>query len=269
MNEFNGLMTPIYIFVIIFFIAALIVDKNRTKIIGFAGEFWVRKELDKLPEEYLFLSDVMLRIDGKTTQIDHIVFSKYGIFVIETKQMNTYLTGSENDKYWTVKAGKKKYYMYNPIFQNYGHKKTIEQVLGLNDDQVIDLVCISGAGNVKVKTNKVVRVERIAERIMFEKGEKVKDYIRMAHMINSLNIVDETERKMHIRAIKENIVNNNQELRKEVVMNRCPRCGNELVVRKGKTGEFIGCLSFPKCRYTKVIKQNNNNDDTEDKELFG
>ncbi len=41
MNEFNGLMTPIYIFVIIFFIAALIVDKNRTKIIGFAGEFWV------------------------------------------------------------------------------------------------------------------------------------------------------------------------------------------------------------------------------------
>ena len=115
----------LWIIAIIGIIVAIIVKKNMTQLVGFAGEYWVRKELDKLPEEYLFLSDVMLRIDGKTTQIDHIVFSKYGIFVIETKQMNTYLTGSENDKYWTVKAGKKKYYMYNPIFQNYGHKKTI------------------------------------------------------------------------------------------------------------------------------------------------
>ena len=47
-------------------------------------------------------------------------------------------------------------------------------------------------------------------------------------------------------------------------MNICPRCGNELVVRKGKTGEFVGCLSFPKCRYTKVIKKS----DTEDNALF-
>ena len=99
MNEFNGFMTPIYVFVVLFFIVALIVDKNRTKILGFAGEFWVRRELNKLPQEYLYLSDVMLEIDGKTTQIDHIVFSKYGIFVIETKQRNTYITGNEHDKY--------------------------------------------------------------------------------------------------------------------------------------------------------------------------
>ncbi len=85
MNYIKIFTSPIYIFAILFFIAALIVDKNRTKIIGFAGEFWVRKELNKLPKEYLYLSDVMLEVDGKTTQIDHIVFSKYGIFVIETK----------------------------------------------------------------------------------------------------------------------------------------------------------------------------------------
>ena len=63
MNEFNAFMTPIYVFVVLFFIAALIVDKNRTKIIGFAGEFWVRRELNKLPKEYLYLSDVMLEVD--------------------------------------------------------------------------------------------------------------------------------------------------------------------------------------------------------------
>ena len=252
------------IFTVIFLISALIVDRNSSKIIGFAGEYWVQKELNRLPGEYLFLSDVMLEIDGKTTQIDHIVFSKYGIFVIETKQRNTYITGNEHDKYWIVKAGRKKHYMYNPIHQNYGHKKAIEQILGLEDKQVIDIVCVSGQANLRIKSNKVVRVERLVDRILFEKEEKIEDYVSMAHRINAMNIVDKNYRKQHIEDIKENINNNNEELRKEVVMNRCPRCGNELVIRKGKTGEFVGCLSFPKCRYTKEIKKSN----TEDTTLF-
>ena len=252
------------IFTVIFLISALIVDRNSSKIIGFAGEYWVQKELNKLPGEYLFLSDVMLEIDGKTTQIDHIVFSKYGIFVIETKQRNTYITGNEHDKYWVVKAGRKKHYMYNPIHQNYGHKKAIEKILGLYDNQVIDIVCVSGQANLRIKSNKVVRVERLVDRILFEKEEKIEDYVSMAHRINAMNIVDKNYRKQHIEDIKENINNNNEELRKEVVMNRCPRCGNELVIRKGKTGEFVGCLSFPKCRYTKEIKKSN----TEDTTLF-
>ena len=33
--------------------------------------------------------------------------------------------------------------------------------------------------------------------------------------------------------------------------NICPRCGNELVKRMGTRGEFLGCSSFPKCRYTR------------------
>ena len=154
--------------------------------------------------------------------------------------------------------------MYNPIHQNYGHKKAIEQILGLDDNQVIDIVCVSGQANLRIKSNKVVRVERLVDRILFEKEEKIEDYVSMAHRINAMNIVDKKYRKQHIEDIKENINNNTEELRKEVVMNRCPRCGNELVIRKGKTGEFVGCLSFPKCRYTKEIKKSN----TEDTTLF-
>ena len=260
----NSVTVVLWIIAIIGIIVAIIVKKNMTQVVGFAGEYWVQKELNKLPGEYLFLSDVMLEIDGKTTQIDHIVFSKYGIFVIETKQRNTYITGNEHDKYWVVKAGRKKHYMYNPIHQNYGHKKAIEQILGLDDNQVIDIVCVSGQANLRIKSNKVVRVERLVDRILFEKEEKIEDYVSMAHRINAMNIVDKNYRKQHIEDIKENINNNNEELRKEVVMNRCPRCGNELVIRKGKTGEFVGCLSFPKCRYTKEIKKSN----TEDTTLF-
>ncbi len=31
----------------------------------------------------------------------------------------------------------------------------------------------------------------------------------------------------------------------------CPQCGSELVERKGKYGKFLGCSSYPKCRYTR------------------
>jgi DNA topoisomerase-1 len=31
----------------------------------------------------------------------------------------------------------------------------------------------------------------------------------------------------------------------------CPECGSELLLRKGRYGEFIACSNFPKCKYTK------------------
>lgn len=34
---------------------------------------------------------------------------------------------------------------------------------------------------------------------------------------------------------------------------RCPRCNNELVVRTGKNGQFLGCSNYPNCKYTKNI----------------
>jgi DNA topoisomerase-1 len=31
----------------------------------------------------------------------------------------------------------------------------------------------------------------------------------------------------------------------------CPKCNSELLLRKGRYGEFIACSNFPKCKYTK------------------
>ena len=62
---------------------------NYKKWIGKAGEFWVKRELKQLPKDYFIINDLMVKTsDNKTHQIDHIIVSKYGIFVIETKQYN-------------------------------------------------------------------------------------------------------------------------------------------------------------------------------------
>jgi hypothetical protein len=60
------------------------------------------------------------------SQIDHIVISPHGIFVIETKNYSGEIKGTRSDKYWRVSN---RFNMYNPLMQNYGHIKALEQVL--------------------------------------------------------------------------------------------------------------------------------------------
>lgn len=66
---------------------------------------------------------------GSTTQIDHILLSPNGIFVIETKNYKGWIFGGERQKMWTQKIYKKSYRFQNPIHQNYKHLKVLESVL--------------------------------------------------------------------------------------------------------------------------------------------
>jgi DNA topoisomerase-1 len=34
---------------------------------------------------------------------------------------------------------------------------------------------------------------------------------------------------------------------------KCPQCGNPLLLRKGRFGEFIACSTYPKCKYSRSI----------------
>ncbi len=36
---------------------------------------------------------------------------------------------------------------------------------------------------------------------------------------------------------------------------KCPKCGNPLVIRKGKYGEFVACSNYPECKYIKPTEQ--------------
>ena len=57
------------------------------------------------------------------------------------------------------------------------------------------------------------------------------------------------ERVQHVKNIKESI-----SVDKEKVMNNvCPKCGGQLIPKKGKYGAFIGCSNYPECRYTMKV----------------
>ena len=122
----------------LFMIIAILSTIFYKKISGFMGEFWVKTELRKLPKDkYTVLNDILIKSSKGTHQIDHIVISKFGIFVIEMKNYDGLITGDEYKDKWTQHFGKNKYYFNNPIHQNYGHIMALQEILNLDKNNFI------------------------------------------------------------------------------------------------------------------------------------
>lgn len=244
-NQFLAYFAPYAIPIIILGILSVVFYK---KIVGAAGEFWVKRELKKLPKEYKVLNDIMIRTNNQTHQIDHVVVSKFGIFIIETKQYNGTLIGNDYDKNWTFRAGKKKFYSNNPIHQNYGHMQALKEALQIEPNKFISLVCISSNAKIKNKSEQVISINNLIPKILSYQDEILPNATEYYNRIQELNITDHEERKQHIKFAK--TIKTQKEKNRE---NKCPKCGGNLIKRTGKYGEFFGCENYPKCKFTKNI----------------
>ncbi len=58
--------------------------------------------------------------------------------------------------------------------------------------------------------------------------------------------------------------NNMEKLAPTKVGKVCPECGNELVIRKGKYGEFIACSNYPTCKYSENLTNTSQEDKVEE-----
>lgn len=106
---------------VLFIALAVFVQRKLPIWKGKVSESLVNQRLLELPDEYVKLNDLLFESNGHTTQIDHIVVSPYGVFVIETKGYKGWIMGGENTEYWTQVIYDSKHKFYNPIRQNEGH----------------------------------------------------------------------------------------------------------------------------------------------------
>ena len=120
---------------------------------GVMGEFVVnltaKMLLDK--NKYHLIKNVTLPTEDGSTQIDHIIVSIYGIFVVETKNMKGWIFGGPRQRIWTQKIYKHSSKFQNPLHQNYKHVKTLEALLGLNEQQIYSVVVFVGGSTFKTK----------------------------------------------------------------------------------------------------------------------
>lgn len=210
------------------------------------------RDLDK--EKYRIIHDIKLKNMGgstSTTQIDHIVISTYGIFVIETKAYKGKIYGKEKSRTWTQYLSNQKNNFMNPIFQNYAHIRAIESILEDSYPEMTyhSIIAFSGEANldaIEVTKAKVCKIRYVSEAIKDLSTEEVigKEDIGKIIEILEKNKSHQTD-FAHTREIKK-IKKENEE---KIKANICPKCGGELVEREGKYGKFIGCSNFPKCRF--------------------
>lgn len=112
-----------------------------------SGEILVRKEImsNFSSKSWYLFNNVTLKTENGTTQIDHILVSKYGVFVIETKHFKGWIFGDNKSKKWTQVIFGYKYKFQNPLHQNYKHVKVVQSALDfLPSEQVIGLVVFTG-----------------------------------------------------------------------------------------------------------------------------
>ena len=145
----------------------------------------------------------MVYSDNKTHQIDHAIVSKYGIFVIETKNYGGKLVGNIKDKEWTQYIGKKINKMKNPINQNHGHILALKDVTKEKESNFIPIVCFNDDVELKVENSKaIVKFSNLNKRIKEFKEIKINNVDKIVDILKKSNIEDKSKRKEHVKNIK-------------------------------------------------------------------
>ncbi len=252
----------IFISIVILLILGKIL-MSSPKFIGLYGERRVARKLDWLPKEYITLNDVLLPTRYGTTQIDHIVVSPYGIFVIETKNYKGWILGHEKSEEWTQSLfwkqrfrgyAKEQHKLRNPILQNESHVRAIKyQLRDLGDFKIIPIVVFSDNATLKITTPNyiVINWNRLRSTIKAFNVKHISqnDIQKIVNKIYTSNITSKDARENHIRNVQfAEYANKNKE---QSIANRfCPKCGGRLVLREGRYGSFWGCSNFPDCTFT-------------------
>ena len=114
---------------------------------GYLGELLVRLfahwRLDR--QTYRRLHNVTLPTPDGTTQIDHVFLSRYGIFVVETKNLSGWIFGSERQAQWAQKPYRRTFKFQNPLRHNYKHVKVLEAVLGVSAEHLHSFTFVGGS----------------------------------------------------------------------------------------------------------------------------
>lgn len=200
---------------------------------------------------YRRFHDIIIPSKNGTTQIDHLLISQYGLFIIETKNYKGWIFGSENDLKWTKTLYGKKYQFQNPLRQTYRQKKVLCEFLRL-DESIVHMV-VYFVGDCKFKTPLPANVMKSGlsrylkrfkiEVLTSEEVNSITDAIKQ-HLSHS-----KISRRGHVRSLRNR--------HKSTTI--CPNCGSNLVQRIAKKGanagsKFLGCESYPRCRFARDIK---------------
>lgn len=166
---------------------------------GDIGEMIVAAQLAKLDtRQYRILHNILIpNGTQRTTQIDHVVVSPYGIFCIETKAHKGNIIGKHYDAQWTQVIGHSHTAIRNPLHQNYAHIKALEQLIASVCPTVKfhSIVVFTRVRELRVQSTSVCHVRDLVRMIMRHR-DHVLHATEVAEIHRYLSLVNNTDRTM-------------------------------------------------------------------------
>ncbi len=214
---------------------------------GEIGEHKIDIQLSQFPNSYKFLNDIMIEnpksISGYS-QIDHIIITPYGIFVVETKNYQGTIYGGKERKTWLVNG---KFKMMNPLVQNFGHIQAIKQLINHEGEHTfISLITFTKRCTLKIgedirhiSSDEMViydfyLTETINRKISIAKHQNDtpiysdKDVENIHKAIFGANITDPVKRQEHNQSIHEAIKDKSKNVNKFGQATRCVICNKSV-----------------------------------------
>jgi hypothetical protein len=92
--------------------------------------------------DYHLMNHLTLPLRGGTTQVDHVLVSRFGVFVIETKDYKGWIFAGEKHRSWTQVLFNSKFRFQNPILQNQMHVQVVRSLLDFLPPEAIKSVVV-------------------------------------------------------------------------------------------------------------------------------
>lgn len=223
---------------------------------GRRGEELIARILhDTVAGEFELFQNVYVPKDGGTSEIDLLMIHEKGIFVFESKNYNGRVSGSADALNWVhIHPNRKKYSFYNPVRQNANHIRALSRYLRIPERRFYSYVVFSDKckpDRIPENTRSVVvtQTSRLAEDLEHTLSASptlcdAEEIRAVADRIAPLTDVSEEAKAKHI-----------EDIRNRWESDLCPFCGAELVLRRGRRGDFWACPSYPKCKFKRAVER--------------
>lgn len=182
---------------------------------GKYGEFLTFLYLESIDEFKRILVNVYIpKDDGTTTEIDLIMLSPRGIYVIESKNFSGWIFGDEKSRYWTqTLENRQKNKLFNPIWQNKGHIKALRNSLNITDESIYRsyIVFSERCELKKIKVSsantQVLKRNDLLEAVLEDMKDsppiiKIEDILGYYEKLKKYTNVDEATKEKHVGNIR-------------------------------------------------------------------
>ena len=125
--------------------------------------------------DYHLMNHLTIRMEDGTTQIDHVLVSRFGIFVVESKDYSGWLFGKAAEPTWTQVRMRRRFKFQNPILQNKRHVRAVRELLEFLPPEAVKSVVVF-CGDAEFKTEippGVLQIDQLAGYVRAQTDEVI------------------------------------------------------------------------------------------------